>query len=512
MADMQNQINSYYRQKIEEKDDASLRLVKRAEAPVTSSVQTIHIIGICGTAMGSLAGLLREAGYEVTGSDDGFYPPMSTMLEELGIDIAKTGSTDLLNAADVVVVGNAAGPSHVEVAYAREHNLPLMSLPEALQQFIFGARQRLAVCGTHGKTTTTGLLASIFKAAKRDPGFLIGGVMQGQTTGFSLGKKEGSEADVFVLEGDEYDTAYFDKRPKFLSYAPHSAIITSVELDHVDIYRDLEDYKQAFRFLASQLPAAGTLIACGDDALVREVISDTAATVVAYGLGEENDVMVKSLESADGVQRATLIEQGEVIGEIHTTLPGVYNLLNATAAALLARAHGVSFEDIQQGISNFRGMKRRQEIVFDGTDATGQQVTLIDDFAHHPHAVTVTLAGLRARYTNRRLIAIFEPRSNSSRKKIFETAYTQSFDDADQVLLKMPPLRHNDSSEDFMNVSSVAKEITKRGTPTAHVETVEELIETLEAMRQPDDVIVMMSNGSFDGLREKLIAMFEGSA
>lgn len=456
-------------------------------------VKNIHIVGICGTAMGSLAGLLTDGGYKVTGSDTACHPPISDMLTGLNIDYKEGFDIENLKDKDLIVVGNVSGPNNEEAKFARENNLPVMSFPEALKEYVAGDKKRLIVSGTHGKTTTTGILSSIFIEAKFEPGFFIGGVMQGQDKSYKLGKGE-----YFIMEGDEYDTSYFDKRPKFLVYEPTSAIVTSMELDHLDIYEDFTDYKMAFQFLAEEIPQDGFLVLNKDDKNVSNLEHYTKANVVTYGT-KDADVTFSNLKTGTKVQAFDLIYKGENLGRLETPLAGEYNVLNICAASALALQYGVKFEDIFEAVKNFNGMKRRQEVVFD------EDVTLIDDFAHHPTSVKETLSGLKKKYKGRRLVTLFEPRSNSSRKKIFENDYIQSFDDADLVYMKIPPFRHNDKSEDFMDAQKVISEISKKGKTAKVFENADEIVTDLMEEKREGDVIIMMSNGSFDGLKGKLL-------
>lgn len=491
----------YYKQKLEALSDKELRVFVRPA--LLKDPKKFHIIGVCGTAMGALAGLLKEKGFKVSGSDQVCYPPISTMLS--GLDV-KThfGNFEAKNIgdADIVVVGNVARPVNPEAQFARENNLVQATLPEVLREYVFEDALRIVVSGTHGKTTTTGIVASIFESAGTHPGFMIGGVPQGKEHGFALGAGEFA-----IFEGDEYDTSYFNKMPKFLQYGAHTGIVTAVELDHLDIYKDLNDYRKAFEFFVSEIPKEGFVFLNGDREDTKSLEIFSKAHVFKYGFSKENDIRADNLISENGVQKFNLIYNGARLGEIETSLSGKHNILNILASAGVALAHGLSFESIKNGVKNFKGMKRRQEVVFDKNE-----IILIDDFAHHPTAVKETLFGMRQKYTGKRIIALFEPRSNSSRKKVFEKDYIESFDDADLVFIKVPPFREGDNPEDFMDAKFVAEEVSKKGTEMTVAENVEQLVELVSPQIQKGDLIIMMSNGAFDGLKDKLLDKLEQKA
>lgn len=484
----------YYRKKLEILSDSDSRIFERPA--LIKEPKKFHIVGICGTAMGSLAGLLREKGFLVTGSDQVCYPPISTMLEHLDVK-THIGNFEEKNIgdADVVVIGNVARPQNPEAKFARENNLVQATLPEVLREYIFEDAIRIVVSGTHGKTTTTGIVASIFDNAGAHPGFMIGGVPQGKENSFALGNGEFA-----VFEGDEYDTSYFNKMPKFLQYGAHTGIVTAVELDHLDIYSDLNDYRKAFEFFVSEIPKEGFLFINGDKEETKSLETFAKSNVFKFGLSNENDIYAENLRKENGLQKFNLIYNGARLGEIETTVSGNHNIANILAAAGVALVHGLSFESIQKGVKNFQGMKRRQEVVSDANE-----ILLIDDFAHHPTAVRETLLGMKEKYSGRRIIALFEPRSNSSRKKVFEKDYVESFDNANLVFIKVPPFREGDKPEDFMDANFVAEEVTKRGVPMKVAENVDELIQISVPEIQKGDVVIMMSNGSFDGLKEKLL-------
>lgn len=488
---------------IHELPDAHLRIFERPAPPPPDQIRTVYLIGICGTGMGSLAGLLQAAGYEVSGSDENVYPPMSTQLANAGIKVYQGFDPAHLDPApDVVVVGNACTPRHVEAAYAREKGLVQLSLPEALRHFFLNHSRTLVVAGTHGKTTTTGLLIHVLKEAGLDPSFLVGGVMVNSQTSHHVGTGKH-----FVLEGDEYDSAYFDKRPKFLHYGPASAILTSMEFDHADIYEGWEDYREAFQAFAATVPKDGLLALYHDDPEVRALSASTSATVWHYGLDEGSAVTATRIVRGEGGQRFMLVQDGKELTEVFLPMSGRHNLRNALGVAAIALSEGVSPEHIARAMATFRGMKRRQEV---RGEAGG--VLVLDDFAHHPTAVRETVAGIAERWSARRLIAVFEPRSNSSRRKVFEQAYSEAFDQAAAVFLSAPPLRYNDSPEDFMDAFAVGDQLRAKGINAQVFPSADALLPALIETCRPGDVVLIMSNGSFGGLHDRLLDALRASA
>lgn len=477
--------------------DAHLRIFERPPVPAPEAVQSVYLIGICGTGMGSLAGLFEQAGCRVCGSDRAAYPPMSTRLTEAGITVFEGYDPARLDPApDLVVVGNACIPTHVEATYARKHRLVQQSLPEALAHFFIRDRRSLVVAGTHGKTTTTGMLVHVLRKAGLDPGFLVGGVMANGNVNYSVGT-----GTHFVVEGDEYDSAYFDKRPKFMHYRPTSAIVTSIEFDHADIYDGWEDYREAFRAFARLVPDGGLLALCGDAPAVRALAAGTGARVRCYGLdGPANDVTARNVQPFSGGQRFTLVVEGE--DRVAVTLPmsGRHNLLNALAVCTVALDEGLAPAQLAHGFGTFKGMRRRQEV---RGEIGG--VLVLDDFAHHPTAVRETIHAVRQRWPDRRLVAVFEPRSNSSRRKMFETPYAEAFDRADLAFLSAPPFRHNDDVERFMDARVVVQTVTRRGVPAFVYPDADALLPPLLEHLRPGDIVLIMSNGSFGNLHARLL-------
>jgi UDP-N-acetylmuramate: L-alanyl-gamma-D-glutamyl-meso-diaminopimelate ligase len=477
--------------------DAHLRIFDRPEVPPPAAIDDVYLIGICGTGMGALAGLFKQAGYAVRGADEAAYPPMSTRLAAMGIPVLEGYDPAHLDPPpDLVIVGNACVPTHPEATYARKQGLVQQSFPEALAHFFLTNRRSLVVAGTHGKTTTTGMLVHVLQQAGRDPGFLVGGVMQNQAKSYATGR--GAH---FVVEGDEYDSAYFDKRPKFMHYRPTGAIVTSMEFDHADIYDDWDDYREAFHRFAALVPQDGLLVLNGDAPPVRALADSTDATVRTYGLeGDALDVSAHNVQATEAGQRFTLVVSGRPCADLTLPMGGHHNLMNALAVCTLALHEGLTAEDVAKGLASFPGMQRRQEI-------RGEEdgVLVLDDFAHHPTAVEATIHAVRDRWPERRVVAIFEPRSNSSRRKVFETPYSEAFDEAALAFLSAPPLRHNDADDDLMDADVVARRITARGTP-AHVRTdADALLPLLLKHLRPGDLALIMSNGGFGDLHQKLL-------
>ena len=373
--------------------DAHLRVFERPSVPPPDALDDIYLIGICGTGMGALAGLFRQAGCSVRGADEAVYPPMSTHLARLGIPVLEGYDPAHLDPApDLTIVGNACTPNHPEAAYAREQELAQQSFPEALGHYFLQDRRTIVVAGTHGKTTTTGLLVHVLQSAGVDPGFLVGGIMQNTGKSYDLGR-----GAPFVVEGDEYDSAYFDKQPKFMHYAPDRAIVTSMEFDHADIYADWDDYLRAFeRFVGTLDVRDGLLALCGDDPAVAALADHTDARVRTYGLDPSNDMSARDARVDDHGQRFTLTMGGTPVGEMFLPMFGTHNLQNALGVCLIAMSEGCSPRQIADGLASFEGMKRRQEV-----RGTVHGVTVLDDFAHHPTAVRATLDAARQHYPDR---------------------------------------------------------------------------------------------------------------
>ncbi len=470
----------------------------------------IHIMGICGTAMGALAGMLVDAGYTVTGSDKAVYPPMSDYLAGLGIPV-KEGflAANLEPRPDLVVVGNVVRAVYEEAEALLASDIPYVSFPELLGHLFLANSHSVVVAGTHGKTTTTSITAHLCDQAGLEPGFLIGGIAKN----FDRTARRGA-GRVFVIEGDEYDTAFFDKGPKFLHYRPRTVVLTSVEFDHADIYRDLDHVKESFRRLMAILPEEGRLIVRGDDEGAMDVARDARCTVETYGPGQRWDGRIEGFDTARGTMRFTVSLDGRDVGTFDSMLVGEHNLYNqvAAVAATLSAATATGGEpgaeqaaaSLGRGFSTFAGIKRRQEVI--GEPGT---ITVIDDFAHHPTAVKVTLEALRQRYGSRRLWAIWEPRSATSRRNTFQDDYAKSFDSADLVVVAQPFDQSGIPVEERMNAEQLVMDMQVRGVDAICLPDAHTIARTVAARANPLDVVAILSNGGFDGLHGKLLLMLE---
>lgn len=463
----------------------------------------IHLIAIGGTGMAPLACLLADAGHRVRGSDGPLYPPMSTLLADAGIvPLEGYDPAHLEPRPDLVVVGNAIRRDNPEATAAREGGLEILSMPQALSRFFLASRKPLVVAGTHGKTTTSSLAAWVYSACGRDPGFLIGGVPQNLDRSFAIG---GGER--FIIEGDEYNAAYFDRGPKFLHYQPETVILTSVEYDHADLYDSPEDLLAAYRRLVRLPGPEGLLVAHGDDPEVRAVAAEADCPVVFYGLGPDNAIRPLAWEPAGGGTRCRLSDPqaGEVDLELATT--GRHNLLNSLAVWAVARRDGLDAAAIADALARFAGVRRRQEEL-----GTAAGVTVVDDFAHHPTAVAETLPALAARYPGRRLVVVFEPRSLTAGRKMFFDAYREAFRQADAVYFA--PLFHAErlGAERRLDLAALIAALEADGGRAATADSVDALAARVLADLQPGDVVVTMSSGSFEGLPAKLLSALDRSS
>ena len=463
---------------------------------VLPAPRRIHLIGICGTGMASLAGLLQAAGHEVSGSDESVFPPMSTMLAARGIPVREGYRAEHLDdRPGLVIVGNIATPSNAEAVAARERGLPYLSMAEAIGRLFLEGRHAMVVAGTHGKTTTSALLAWVLHAAGRHPSFLVGGVLRNFDRSFDLGGGE-----EFVIEGDEYETAFFDKGPKFLHYRPRTALLTSVEFDHAEMYRDLEAVKNAFRKFVALLPPDGRLIVCADDPNAAALASESRAPVETYGIDVEAAWRGRALKSGpDGVE-IEIVREGTTFLRARTTLFGPHNLRNVLAVTAAAASRGVAPADIARGLSSFAGVRRRQEV---RGETSG--VTVLDDFAHHPTAVRLTLQGLRQQYDGRRLWAVFEPRTNTTRRSVFQREYAEAFDAADRVIVAAVDHPERAPEGERFSAKGLVQDLEERGRWAQYLPTVDAIIDRLAREARPGDVVAIMSNGAFGGIHARLL-------
>ncbi|MEO1227517.1 MAG: UDP-N-acetylmuramate:L-alanyl-gamma-D-glutamyl-meso-diaminopimelate ligase [Myxococcota bacterium] len=461
----------------------------------------IHLIGICGTGMGSFAGLLQAAGHRVRGSDQNVYPPMSDKLRAWGIPVAEGYRPENLEPRpDLVVVGNVVRRDNPEARAAIDGGLEYTSFPEALGRLFLAERRSLVVAGTHGKTTTTSLLAWVLAQGGHDPGLLVGGVPENFGEGFRLGRGE-----TFVVEGDEYDTAFFDKRPKFLLYRPWLAVMTSLEYDHADIYPDVETIEARFDDLSSLVPSSGRILACASAPRVLARRPRAKADWQTYAVGTEAQWVGEKLETDGTGTRFSLLREGTSLGELFLPMAGRHNVENAVAVAAIGLQEGLSLDEIREGFRTFKGIARRQTV-----RAEVDGIRIIDDFAHHPTAVSLTLDGLRARYGSEgRIFAIFEPRTATSSRRYFQDAYAEAFEAADEVLIA-PVGRAELPSEERLDVVALAAAISARGRPARAFDSLDAIVETLVASARPGDSLVFMSNGGFGGIHATTEAALRG--
>jgi UDP-N-acetylmuramate: L-alanyl-gamma-D-glutamyl-meso-diaminopimelate ligase len=463
----------------------------------------VHLVAICGTGMGALAGLLKEAGHEVTGSDRAFYQPMSERLQAWGIPTQQGFDPAHIDPdTDLVIVGNVCRKDNPEAQAALHLGLKVMSFPQALSEFFIAGKTSVVVAGTHGKTTTAALLSYVLVEAGLDPSFLVGGIPQNFGKSFHLGQGE-----VFVVEGDEYDAAFFDKRPKFIHYRPKIIVLTAVEFDHADIYRDMEAYRAAFVALLSLLPADGLLVACVDDPEVNALASSAPCRVVTYGLGPGAIWTAADIQPGEEVTRFSLICQGRHVATVALPLAGWHNVANTLGVLATAEALGVDVMRAAGSLAGFTGVARRMQIsgVVDG-------VTVIDDFAHHPTKVRETVRAIRARYPRSHLVAVFEPRTNTSRRKIFQEVYAASFPGADEVVVvppfdieKIPEVERFDSAALVAALQQNDQKAVLHG-------NVGEVVSDLSGRLGKDTVVLIMSNGAFDNIHEKLLSALRARA
>ena len=464
-----------------------------------------HLIGICGTAMASLAGMLKASGALVTGSDENVYPPMSTMLASLNIEVKQGYSASHLSPApDCVVVGNAIPRGNPEVEETLKRKLLYRSQAEVVKEEFIRGRRSLVVAGTHGKTTTTGIAAWVLDQGGLEPTFLIGGIAQNFGASFRV-----TDSDYFVIEGDEYDTAYFDKGPKFMHYLPELAIVNNIEFDHADIYPDLAAVKLAFRRLMNLVPADGRLIVGWDNSNVREVVASFGKKLFTqletFGVTGDAKWQVADADYSGELSRFKVLREGREWGQFNTPLIGDFNLLNCLAVIIAADAWGMKQETIGAALASFKNVKRRAEV---RGEAAG--VTVIDDFAHHPTAVRETLNALRQKYQQRRLVAVFEPRSWSSRLAVFQNEYAEAFAAADYVVIAgVFDSQKVTEKGQMLNTAELINEIARANKPALALPGAEEIVAHLLPQLREGDVVAIMSNGGFGGIHQKLLTLLE---
>ncbi len=445
--------------------------------------------------MASLAGLLKQRGFKVTGSDTAAYPPMSDFLAAMSIPVAQPYSeANLKPRPDWVVVGNAISRGNVELEYVLDQRIAFRSMPDTLYDLFLRTREPVVIAGTHGKTTTTSMLAWMFQHAGKDPSFLVGGIAENFGSSFAL--RQGKH---FIIEGDEYDTAFFDKGPKFLHYFPQALILTSVEFDHADIYANLEAVKTAFRRLVNLVPRKGKIIAYDASQTVDECITKAFTPVEKYGLKEGSFWRITDLHFAPDSTTWRVLREGQPWGEFEFAMAGEYNVVNATAAAAMAAHYGIEPQVIAEALSSFKSVKRRLEI-----KAQVDGITIIDDFAHHPTAIAATLTALRVRYPESRLWAIFEPRSNTLRRKVLQNDLVASLALADQIIITPIFKPEAVPENERLTTASVVRGVTKAGRTAREMEDADAIVQAVAPELQSGDVVAILSNGGFGGIYEKL--------
>lgn len=479
----------------------------------------IHLIGICGTAMASLAGLFKSLGHKVTGSDQNVYPPMSTQLQDIGIEIMQGYKKENLKARpDLVIVGNVISRGNDEATALLETDIPYTSLPKAMGEFAIGSRNSIIAAGTHGKTTVTSMMIKVADQCGVKPGYMVGGIPVDYGRSFRL-----AEGNYFIIEGDEYDTAFFDKVPKFIHYKPKYVILTSVEFDHADIYKDLDDVMKAFRMLIALIPSDGLLVVCADSENVMRLAREAKCRVLTYGaLANDRaldvDYQVVEREMIEGRNHFAVKYQGRKIADIAIKSPGEHNALNALSTFVIARELGWSVNEALQGLADFQGVKRRQEVI-----GTPKGVTLIEDFAHHPTAVKVTTEAIREKYivgtsdrsfsgsgeelvagASGRLFCLFEPRSATSRRKIFQKDYVKAFAAGDKILIAKAYDQSKISEDERFSTAELVSDLKSSGQDAAEFASADDIVTHLKTIVKKGDVVLIMSNGGFDGIYKKL--------
>jgi UDP-N-acetylmuramate: L-alanyl-gamma-D-glutamyl-meso-diaminopimelate ligase len=458
--------------------------------------QKVYLIGICGTAMASLAGMLREKSYTVSGSDSDVYPPMSDFLDRLGISVHQGYSADHIQAdgPDIVVIGNALSRGNPEIEYVLDTGIRYASMAEMVKELFIRGKNSIVVAGTHGKTTTTAIIAWLLNVAGRNPSFLVGGIAENFGRSFQL-----SDGPDFVIEGDEYDTAFFDKGPKFLHYLPRILVLKNIEFDHADIYVDLDALKVAFRRLINIVPRSGLIVAGIDSPVVAELVPAAFSRVAKAGIGFGEWYATNIRPAEEGMKFDVMHGDGPR-SEFSLPMWGTFNVQNALHAIIVCKELGIDNDTIQRGLATFQSVKRRLEV-----RGTANGVRVYDDFAHHPTAVSETLRAIRQRFPKERIWAVFEPRSQTCRRRIFEEAFIQAFDPSDAVIIarvyaasKLPP-------EQTLSPDRVVEGIRKRGKPAHTFDSSDEIADFLGQCSEPGDHIVIMSNGGFDGIHNKLL-------
>lgn len=460
------------------------------------NVKNIHLIAICGTAMGALASMLKDMGYKVSGSDQQVYPPMSQFLAQKNIPVNTGFCTGNIPAeTDLVIVGNAVKRDNPEAKAVEKMQMAYCSMPQAINHFVAKKKKRLVIAGTHGKTTTSSLLAWILFHAGFDPSFVIGGIVKNFNSNYRLGNGE-----YIVIEGDEYDTAFFDKGPKFLHYPAFASILTGIEFDHADIFKDLSSIKEAFGCYVQKIAPYSLALAYDNDINIRQISTGTGFPFAYYGFDPESQWCLKPVCTDLPWTVFEIFKNKKLFGKFRTPLMGEHNLLNAIAVIALCDHLGIHSTMIKKGLESFKGIKRRQEI-----RGIKKGVTIMDDFAHHPTAVKETIRAVKPFYPNGRIIAVFEPRTNTSMRNIFQNVYPYSFDAADIICVRKPPLLEKVPENERFSSEQLVNALKSCGKNAHYFISSGSIIDFLLGIVKADDLVLIMSNGSFDNIHQRLL-------
>jgi len=459
--------------------------------------EKIHLVAACGTGMGTLACILKEMGHPVTGSDQNVYPPMSNFLAEKGISLSSGFDPEnLAYGPDLVIIGNAVSRENPEARAVLDQKIPYLSMPQAVNRFVARGKKIILVTGTHGKTTTSSIMAHLLETAGLSPSFLVGGILRDFNSSFQIGS-----GDYMVIEGDEYDTAFFDKGPKFMHYDPYITIMTGLEFDHADIFRDIDHIKEIFSVFVRKIEAQSHIIACLENENLNQVLAGRTAVVETYGSG--GDWRFSDHTQRAGLTQARIQGPGKEFG-IETGLVGRHNLMNTLACIAAATKLGISDAVVQKALASFSGVKRRQEI-----RGIRKGITVMDDFAHHPSAVRETIAAVKPFYGKGRVIAVFEPRTNTSMRQCFQQDYPEAFLAADKVLICNPCVKKNIPEDQRFSPEQLVADITKKGGDACHFETPSQVLAYLVPKLREHDLVLIMSNGGFENIHSRLLASLE---
>jgi UDP-N-acetylmuramate: L-alanyl-gamma-D-glutamyl-meso-diaminopimelate ligase len=466
------------------------------QTSMPSEVRSVHLIAVCGTAMGALACMLKQMGYAVTGSDHNVYPPMSDFLSARGITIFKGFKAEHLSGRpDLVVVGNAVTRENPEAQAMQAMGLHFCSMPRAINRFAADGKRQIVITGTHGKTTTSAFIAWMLHCAGMDPSFLIGGIVSDFNSNYRVGK-----GDWIVLEGDEYDTAFFDKGPKFLHYTPDAAVLTSIEFDHADIFTDLNHVQQAFRRFLERLAPGAALMAHDQDANIAAVLPAANCQVISYGQANASDWAVDEVRIEPPYTHFQVRHQGQPYAHFRTRMIGMHNLNNLLAGIAVGQRLRIKPEVMAHALERFQGIRRRQEV-----RGIKNGIVVMDDFAHHPTAVKETLRAVKSYYDRRRLIAVFEPRTNSSRRSVFQSVYPECFDPADEICIRQAPLLEKIPEAERFSSARLVSELQGRGKSAHFFTETDDILQWLLQHTRPGDVVLVMSNGGFDNIHARLL-------